>query len=157
MPRQPAAASSRVQTWLRRYLPAEAVSLLAAVLLGSLAAWLTTNNAAVAAVVGAWGETTAYYATMLFRERRAFPHQPIWRTLTNLTLEFGVAEALDSILVRPTLMYLSGQALSDVRLGILVGKLASDVVFYVPTIAAFELRQHYLERETRLRLVDSLD
>jgi len=157
MPRQQAAARGHIQTWLGRYLPAEAVSLVAAVLLGSLAAWLTTNNAAVAAIVGAWGETTAYYATMLFRERRAFPHQPIWRTLTNLTLEFGIAEALDSILVRPTLMYLSGQLLSDVRLGILVGKLASDVVFYVPTIAAFELRQHYVERETRLRLVDSLD
>ena len=138
-----AALLGHLQIWVRRYLHAEAVSVLAALFLGSLAASLTDNNAAVAAIVAAWGETSAYYATMLFRERRAFPQQPLWQTLTNLTLEFGIAEVLDSVFIRPTLMYLAGQLLADVRPGILVGKLASDAVFYIPTIAAFELRQRY--------------
>jgi hypothetical protein len=147
----------RLRIWLWRYLPAEAVSLFAAVLSGSVAALLTDNNAAAAALAGAWGETTAYYATMLLRERRAYPQQALWRTLANLTMEFGVAEALDAMLVRPTLMYLAGQALSDIRLGILVGKVAADAVFYIPTITAYELRRHYFERRGGLRRTDSLD
>jgi len=137
---------SHFQTWLRRYLPAEAVSVVGAMLFGSAAAMLSNNNPAVIAIAGAWGETTSYYATMVVRERRVHPRRRLWRTLGNLALEFGIAEALDSLLVRPTLMYLAGQIASDARLGVLVGKLAADIVFYVPTVAVFELRQRYIER-----------
>jgi hypothetical protein len=139
--------SAHLQTWLRRYLPAEAVSLVAAMLAGTAAAMLSGTNPAIIALAGAWGETTSYYATMLLRERRANPRQPVWRTLANLAVEFGVAELLDSLFLRPTLMYLAGQVVSDARLGVLIGKLAADVVFYIPTITIFELRRHYVDRE----------
>jgi hypothetical protein len=43
-------------------------------------------------------------------------------------------------------MYAAGQLLSDVRLGVLAGKLGADLVFYVPTIAAFELRRRHQQR-----------
>lgn len=138
------AVNLRIGVWLRRYVPAEVAALLAA-LLGAQVAWSLTGSAAVAAVAGAWGETAAYYATMLVRELRA-TRLPLLVQLRELVLEFGVAEALDSLLVRPTLMYAAGQLLADVRLGALAGKLGADVFFYVPTIAAYELRRHQLER-----------
>lgn len=85
-----------------------------------------------------------YYATMLAREIRAYPSQPLLITLRNLVLEFGFAEALDTLLLRPTLMYLAAQLVSDLRLGVILGKLAADVIFYVPAITAYELRRRYL-------------
>ena len=62
-----ASMSARVGVWLRRYVPAEAASLIGALLAAQLA-WTLSGNGAAAAVAGAWGETAAYYATMLARE-----------------------------------------------------------------------------------------
>ena len=44
------------------------------------------------------------------------------------------------------MMYAGGQLVADVRLGVVLGKLGADVFFYVPTIAAFELRRRHLQR-----------
>ena len=45
-------------------------------------------------------------------------------------------------------MYGAGQLLADVQAGVLVGKFGADIVFYIPTIAACELRRKYLHRAT---------
>src|SRR4029077_5162183 len=106
-----ASMRQRVGVWLRRYLLAEAFSIVGA-LLAAGAAWdLTNHNAALTALAGAWGETLAYYATMLVRELIANRGQ-VWLTLRDLVLEFGAAEALDSLLIRPGLMYAEGQLLT---------------------------------------------
>ena len=57
----------------------------------------------------------------------------------DLTLEFGPAEMLDSIVLRPVLMYVGLTMAPTPALGIIAGKLAADVGFYVPTIASYEL------------------
>src|SRR6266481_10102768 len=126
----------RVGVWLRRYGPAEILSILGALVAANVA-WNLTNNPAAAAIAGAWGETTAYYATMLFRE---LSKTNLVLALRDLLLEFGVAEALDSLLIRPAMMYAAAQFVSDLQLGTLIGKLGADVFFYIPTIAAYELR-----------------
>jgi hypothetical protein len=100
-----------------------------------------SRSVAAAALAGAWAETVAYYATMALRECRSSP--PL-RAMRNLVLEFGAAKALDSLLLRPSLMFAASQLIADVPLGIAVGKLAADVVFYVPTITAYELRRRYV-------------
>ena len=138
-----AQVSSHLARWLRRYLPSELLSLLAAVA-GAQLAYGATANPAVAAVAGAWSETIIYYATMLTREVRAHPGQRLPITLRNLVLEFGLAEALDSLLIRPAMMYAATQLLANIALGTVLGKFAADVVFYIPTIAAYELRRRYL-------------
>jgi hypothetical protein len=129
----------RVAEWLHRYVPAEVASLIGA-LLGAQLAWTLSGSAGAAAVAGAWGETAAYYSTMLARELIR-TRGAVLVTLRELVLEFGVAEALDSLLVRPALMYTAGQLFSDLRLGVLLGKLGADVFFYVPAITAYELRK----------------
>ena len=62
--------------------------------------------------------------------------------LWNLALEFGPAETLDSVLLRPALMYAGLTMVPSPALGIIVGKLAADLVFYVPTIVCYELLRH---------------
>jgi hypothetical protein len=131
--------NARVGVWLRRYLPAEAASLIGA-LLAAEVAWTLTGNEAVAAVAGAWGETTAYYTTMLARELLKM-RGPLLVALRELVLEFGIAEVLDTLLIRPAMMYAAGQLVADVRFGVLLGKLGADVFFYIPTITAYEFRR----------------
>jgi hypothetical protein len=128
----------RAVEWLKRYLPAECASLVGALLAANVVFSLTANSAA-AAIAGAWGENGAYYSVMLLREVRAV--RSVWVALRNLTIEFGPAEALDSLLVRPAMMYFGAQLAGDLTLGTLLGKLAADISFYVPAIAAYELRR----------------
>jgi hypothetical protein len=131
---------ARLGRWLRRYLPAEIVALLTA-FAGAGVAQALTGNAAVVALAAAWAENVGYYATMLVRELRV--ERSVRRTLGNLALEFGPAEALDSLLIRPAMMYMATQLVADLALGVLLGKLAADVAFYVPAIASYELRRRF--------------
>jgi hypothetical protein len=88
--------------WLCRYAPSEAASLLAAVLAVRLAWHLTDGNVALAAVLAAWSETLAYYAVMLLRDLQARHVSPM-TVIRDLVLEFGLAEALDSLRAAPPL------------------------------------------------------
>jgi hypothetical protein len=132
---------TRISHWLWRYLPAECASIVGALLAANVI-WDLTDNAAAAAIAGAWGENLGYYSVMMVREVRAT--SSLWHAARNLVLEFGVAEVLDSVLIRPACMYVATRLVNDLSLGVLIGKLVADVVFYVPAIAAYELRKRYL-------------
>ena len=126
--------------WLRRYLPAEAISVLA-ILVASTTILGLTGNIWLAALVGAWAEFLAYYglfiARALWASKRVTP-RAVLTTLRNLVLEFGPAELLDSLLVRPAALALALALVPHPALATLVGKLAADIVFYLPTIVSFE-------------------
>jgi len=137
--------AGRAREWLWRYLPAEVAGLVVAVGAATVAQRLSGGNAAVVALAAAWAETLAYYATMLAREGIT-THGTLAEKVRDLVLEFGVGEAIDTLVIRPALMYAAGQLVHDQQLGVVIGKFASDVFFYVPTIAAYELRKRYLPR-----------
>jgi hypothetical protein len=69
--------------------------------------------------------------------------------LRDLILEFGFAEALDSLLVRPLALYTSLQWISNMAIALLLGKVVADVVFYVPTVVAFEVRERRAAHKSR--------
>ncbi|HMQ32179.1 MAG TPA: hypothetical protein PKD53_15725 [Chloroflexaceae bacterium] len=130
----------RLAEWLRRYGPAELLSL-AAILSASWLALALTDSVPIAALVGTWTEGLVYYGVMAGRELRArgraTPAAAL-RAARDLLLEFGPSELLDSLLVRPAALA-AGLALApSPALGALAGKLAADLVFYVPTIASYE-------------------
>ena len=134
--------------WLRRYLPAEVVATCCA-LLGGLVVGL--GNPALAALGGTWGENVGYYSTILARDIRDLRAREgritgagVVRSLRNLALEFGGAELLDSFLVRPAAMFALIAATGNLPLGLLLGKFAADLVFYLAAIGAYELRKRYL-------------
>jgi hypothetical protein len=146
--------------WLKRYGVAEIAGLCTAVV-GSFATRALTGSEIAAAYGGAIGENLGYYGVIIGREvvhdRRAafaagggYGLAGAWRTARNLALEFGAAEALDSGVLRPLAMGL-GVRFFGRAVGIVVGKLAADLTFYVPVICAYELRRYVARASARAR------
>lgn len=144
----------KLLTWLKRYLPAEILGTASAVGFPTIVALFSSNNILIA-YVGTWGENLGFYGTMIVQEvlqthkryhesGRHYGWRAFAKDLRNIFLEFGVAESLDSLLVRPGLMYLSLAFFDNLQIGILAGKILADVVFYIPTAISFELRRKYL-------------
>ena len=120
-------------------------------LAGSFALFRWTGSELAAAYGGALGENVGFYGTMLLREFRAdarsagaagthYGARAAAVTGAKLLLEFGPAELLDSLLIRPLTMGLATRFLGG-GAGVIVGKLAADVTFYLPVIVSYELRQ----------------
>jgi hypothetical protein len=138
LPRRP-----RTRIWLHRYLPAEIIGTSAA-----LAAALATASGGVerAVIAAAWAEAIAFYAFVTvreFRHLRAGRHatRAAARAVRDVIAEFGIAEAADTILLRPLLMYAFAATLGGLIPGVIAGKLVSDVAFYALAIPAYEFRE----------------
>jgi hypothetical protein len=144
----------RAREWLARYGAAEAAGIITAV----LGAWIVrslTHDPIATAYGGALGENAGFYGTIVAREAafesrlaRAAGHRfgarGVLRVALSLVTEFGPAELLDSGVIRPLAMGIAARFLGPV--GIVAGKLAADVTFYVPVIISYELRKR-LRRE----------
>jgi hypothetical protein len=73
------------------------------------------------------------------RKGRKYEPGDLVVVLRNLFLEFGVAELLDTLVLRPLCMGLGMRPIGS-NLGALVGKLVSDVAFYGPVLTVYEWR-----------------
>jgi hypothetical protein len=135
---------SVIGVWLRRYGPLELVGTLGA--LGAAGAvMMLTEQPGLAALAGVVGENVGFYAFAGWRAlRRQLALNPgatvgrelamAWAigrgTMVDLLSEFGPAEILDTAVVRPALLYAATLATGSVALGVLIGKLLADLVFY---------------------------
>lgn len=143
----------RIAQWIARYLPLEVLGTLAAVA-GSWVGYEASGSIVVAAVAGTLAEAMGYYALVVARGIRGHLASPrvarlggraarvalaIVLTLRGMLAEFGPAEVLDTVVVRPALLVAAAAGLGPNPTGWLVGKLAADVVFYAVAIASFEL------------------
>jgi hypothetical protein len=144
-----AAIWHRLQSWVGRYGASELLGTIAAVGAASAVKEMTGSTVA-AAYAGTMAENTMFYGVMFLRETirgaheagargRTYGNADLFRVLHGLLLEFGAAEALDSLLLRPLLMGLGIQFLGP-NLGALLGKLAADLAFYGPVLAIYEWR-----------------
>lgn len=144
----------RLREWLRRYLPAELLSVLATLAAAGLA-MRATHSGVRAALAGTWAGNVAYFGLLLAqdvrlarRARRQRGQGYTWRTLGHnlraLAVEFGAAEVLDSFLIRPALMYYLPRWLGHFSAGIVAAKLLADVTFYIPAILSYELSKKQL-------------
>ncbi len=140
---------AKIKTWIHRYLPSEFFAVIGALSGGYLFNTIF-NNPVLTALGGTWGENTGYYGSLVIRD--TLKNRPntknlfraILRTLRNLFLEFGVSEYLDGFFVRPFAMYTFSRLLNNLALGLIIGKLAADMIFYIPTIISYELRTKIL-------------
>lgn len=148
--------TARVWEWLRRYGPAEVLSLAATLGAAVVAARVGQPGVAVA-VAATWAGNVAYFGYLLGQDvwhtRRALRAQgrpytrgTLGRNIRALVVEFGVAEVLDSFLIRPALLYWLPRWLHSLPLGVLAAKLLADVTFYVPTIISYELSKDKLRK-----------
>jgi hypothetical protein len=136
--------------WLRRYGFAECVGISCA-LLGSFAARQLTGSAIVAAYAAAGGESLGYGGFIIARDFLTASREArsAGRSLTlragggvikGLIVEFGPAGILDTFVTRPFAMGVGAHFLGPQR-GVIAGKLAADVLFYVPVILTYEWRK----------------
>ncbi|MET0724843.1 MAG: hypothetical protein ABWY36_00735 [Leifsonia sp.] len=139
--------------WIRRYLAPEIVGTVSA-LLGAWTAYGATGSIAAAAICGTAAETIGYYAVVVVRcvrghaasaDVRGLPSPwrralvIVGRSVRSVVAEFGPAELVDTLLVRPFLLWVVPLALGPTPAAWLIGKLAADVVFYTVAITSFEV------------------
>lgn len=134
---------ARMQVWFHRYLPAELVGTSAALAGALFAARGGVEQAVVAAAVA---EAMGFYAFVTLREYRLVRERRRTSSAAAIAVrgvvaEFGVAEAADTILLRPLAMFTFASLLGGLLPGVIAGKLVSDVAFYGLAIPAYELRQ----------------
>ena len=149
--------SGKTQEWLRRYIPAEVLGTLGAL----IAAWSVyghTHSYIAAAASGWVGEGIGFYGyfvtTELVLNHRKYSQYGFVKRIslavatasTNLLVEFLPAEILDNFIIRPYLMYLIPQYVHPYPLGFLAGKFSADIIFYAFAIVGYESRKRWLHR-----------
>lgn len=139
---------ARVREWLWRYLPAEAVSVVGTLLPALVLAHYDASRVSIA-LAGTWGGNITYFGTILVRDiirtrngLRVMGHEYTGRSflknIRDLFIEFGVAEVLDSFLIRPALMYWLPIWTGSLSWGIVAAKFLADLTFYAPAIFFYE-------------------
>ena len=68
-----------------------------------------------------------------------------FKDLRNLIIEFGPAEILDVLAVRPFFMYLIPKVTGEFLIGLFIGKTIADVFFFIPAIVMYEVRKKHLK------------
>ncbi len=130
--------------WIVRYLPAE-IAGTAAMVLAGLAVTIWTDNAAIIAIAALFGEIVGFYAVLavtIYAEQAQVSRTiraAIGRTGLLLVAEFGIAEVLDTLLIRPAALMIGVWLLPDPLWGLLAGKVAADIVFYAIAAGAFTI------------------
>lgn len=140
---------SKTVEWLRRYLPNEVAGWV-----GELGgAWLTyelTGSFTAAVIAGTVGASAGYYATAYVNgvrwacQANGHRRRDVRILIANLLavrsilVEFGPAEAIDSVVIRPVLLYTLPFLLGNIAVGWVVGSILADVAFYVMAIFSYE-------------------
>jgi hypothetical protein len=158
---------TKVIEWIRRYLPLEIAGWVGELGAAGIA-YAGTGSLAMAAVAATIGSSIGYYLPAYVNAFRwTWPTTPspvaslaptssrTWLgrvaitkllALRSLTMEFGIAEVIDSALVRPALIFAAPVLLDHVLLGWIVGGFIADATFYVVTIFSYEKFKRWLAR-----------
>ncbi|MBT6336160.1 AAA family ATPase [Candidatus Woesearchaeota archaeon] len=143
---------AKVKEWVKRYGLAEVIGT-ATAYAGFFLGQEITDNDIVAAYAGAMGENIGFYGTIITKEviddikkakseERKYGVIGALKTAGKLLSEFGPAEILDSVILRPAGMGLCAKYLGR-EIGVFVGKIAADLGFYAVAISSYELRKRF--------------
>lgn len=139
--------------WLKRYLPAEVVGTITAIAAASIAHFFSTNLILIA-YAGSLGEAIGFYSTVAIQNilvvvnknkvvRKRFNISDLVKIVVDMLFEFGIAGMIDGLILRPLFMYLFTLYLSSFTLGILLGKIAGDITFYMLVISSYEIKKRF--------------
>jgi hypothetical protein len=135
--------------WGRRYLPCE-IAGTAGELGGAGLAYMMTGSIAAAAIVATIGASAGYYAAAYtaavrttYANHRHLPWLPRLLTanalaLRSVAIEFGPAEVIDTLLIRPLAYYLGPLLFGGMVAGWIFAKVVADIGFYVLAIFSYE-------------------
>ncbi len=141
-------ARRKFSEWVRRYLPCEIVGTVAE-LGAAVAVYLSTGSWAATAVAATVFATVGYYGIAYVNAVRwsmpATDRNWLARFATanvlavrSVAVEFGPAEAVDSLAVRPAAYYVVPMLSGNVALGLILGKVIADIGFYLCAIFSYE-------------------
>lgn len=151
----PTKLQHKTREWLKRYIPAELLGTVGA-LLAAGAVYSHTHSYITGAAAGWVGEGIGFYGYFVTSElllnARKYRHRPFFMSIllaisvasTNLLVEFLPAEILDNFIIRPIAMYVVPQHIHPYVLGFLVGKFSADVLFYALAVIGYEARKRWL-------------
>jgi hypothetical protein len=146
-----------LREWVRRYLPCEIAGTVGE-LGGAAVAYLATGSLAAAAITATIGASAGYYAAAYItalrwsyrdHEHRHWPSRVLMSNLMavrSVAVEFGPAELIDSVAVRPIAFYVGPSLFDNTVAGWIFGKLVSDVAFYLFAIVSYERFKDVLVR-----------
>jgi hypothetical protein len=147
--RNPPQLLFKLAEWVRRYLPGE-IAGTTVELGGAAVMFLLTGSYAAAAIAAAVGATSAYYAAVYTNAVRwAWQGQLQGNCASrvmranllasrSIVMEFGPAELIDSVLVRPAAYCLGPALFGGAATGWIAAKVFSDLVFYTCTVFVYE-------------------
>ncbi len=144
---------SRIKEWIRRYAWAEVISTLLTFLFGWASSCVTKNSVAIA-YAGTFGAAAGFYGFIFRRDisNSYLKHETetirvkillIATCLRNMGFEFGLAELLDFLAVRPFCLLYGPLILNNYFWGILAGKTVADIIFFTISILMFEIRKKH--------------
>lgn len=117
---------------------------------GAAIAYAATGSLAAAAITATIGASAGYYAaayvsalrwTYRDHDHRRWPSRLLVSNLLALrsvAVEFGPAELIDSLAVRPVAFYVGPLIFHNTIAGWIFGKLVSDLAFYLLAIVSYE-------------------
>jgi hypothetical protein len=137
--------------WLRRYLPAEIVGTISALISANIA-HAFYDNLIVVAYIATICEAIGYYSTVVVlsillenkkqkNQGKTLSFRGLFKISLGMILEFGPAGLLDEFVLRPFFMYLFPVLLQNFTLGIFFGKITADIVFYFLVIMSYEINK----------------
>jgi hypothetical protein len=139
----------KIFEWLRRYAPNEIAGWVGQ-LCAAAAIYELTGSYAAAVIAATIGASAGYYATAYFNGVRwsyraqAGRSWPVRMLVANglaarsIAVEFGPAEAIDSIAIRPIALYLGPLVVGSTAVGFVLGSIVADLAFYVMAIFSYE-------------------
>ena len=144
----------KIIEWVKRYLVADIIS----TVLSLGIAWLImeqSGDRVMAAFVGSGVASLSFYLLIAFSdvrksikahksENKTYKIKSFLIDFRNLIIEFGPAEILDVIAVRPFFMYLIPTLIGNFILGTFIGKMIADGIFFTIAIVMYELRKKHL-------------
>lgn len=141
----------KIKELFKRYLPAEIVGTLTAVSAASITHIFSDNHIFIA-YIATLGEAIGFFSTIFIQhfltfskkrktENKQFSLLDISKIISHILLEFGPAEIIDGLVLRPFFMYLFPLLIKSFTLGILLGKIAGDITFYLLVILSYEMKK----------------
>ncbi len=133
-----------MKEWLNRYAIAEIISVVFAIIFSYLSQVLF-GNFIVSGIIGTWSSNLGFYGTIVYRDIRGigrkFKIKDFFILLRNMIIEFGPAEYLDSLLIRPFYLSFFPFIISNYSFAIFIGTMLADVTYFIPTIISYEFRR----------------
>lgn len=133
----------RLKHRIKRYGPGELLWTAGAMIFGYMGFSMSWNQI-IGSYAGARWENLWYYGYNIYqeyKEQKKLGKKWWWvikDTVKDIVTEYGFSELLDSFFIRPGAMYLASQFISNFAIALFVGKIAADIVFYIPTIFLYQ-------------------